>query len=107
MYRTLLALGAVLMLAGCNAIEWGVHGTGYSINPAPESPEFSFAVHVNQLKQLGGDVKTPQFRRFVDSRLKQVGLCPAGWEALPCTEDGSCVRHVRHTVTVFGRCLAA
>ena len=106
MYKSAAAVCALLILTACNAAEWGVHATGYTINPAPDSPEFSVAVHVNQLKQLGGDVKTPQFRQFVDARLKRIGLCPGGWKAMPCTEDGSCVREVRHTVTMFGRCLA-
>lgn len=106
MDKRIATLCAAVLLAACNSTEWGVHGASYAINPAPGSPEFSFAVHVNQLKQLGGDVKTPQFQHFMGERLKRVGLCPGGWEVLPCTADGSCVRNVRHTVTVYGRCLA-
>lgn len=98
--------GAVVLIAGCATTEWHLHASGYAIQPMPDSPDFSFSVHKNQLKQLGGDVNGPKFRHFVGERLKWEGVCPSGWEALPCTDDGSCVARARHTVTMFGRCLA-
>lgn len=99
---------AAVLAAGCSFTSkgfWKLVESGYSLDVAPYSNEFSIEVHVNELKQLGGDIKTAQFRLFVSQRLKQHGLCPGGWEPLVCTEDGSCVSRTRNSVTVFGRCV--
>ena len=104
-----LVVVAAALLASCSLSEggrWKLIESGYSISPGPDSGEFAIAVHVNELKQLGGDIKGPQFRLFVSERLKRQGLCPRGWEPLSCTEDGSCVSRARNSVTLFGRCAA-
>lgn len=103
-----ILLFATLLLASCAwpvKSEWHLMDSGYAIDAANAS-EFAFEVHVNQLKQLGGEITTPQFRRFVAERLKWYGMCPAGWAPLPCVEDGSCVKRTDRSVTVPGRCLA-
>jgi hypothetical protein len=105
---TLAAIGAMAMLASCSWPEksnWHLADSGYSIN-ALDSNEFAVEVHVNQLKQLGGEINSAEFRLFVSESLKSHGLCPLGWLPLPCVEDGSCVQHTRRSVTVFGRCTA-
>jgi hypothetical protein len=104
-----LLVVAAALLASCSLSEggrWKLIESGYSINPFPDSDQFAIAVHANELKQLGGDVKTAQFRLFVSERLKREGLCPRGWEPLPCTQDGSCVSRARDSVMVLGRCVA-
>ena len=96
-----------LLLAGC-AVDsnWYLMQSGYSINPVDgDDRAYAIEVHLNQLRQLGGDVNTPEFRLFVTQQLHNHGLCPAGWQALPCVRDGSCVQHTRRSVTVTGRCL--
>ena len=77
--------------------------SGYSIDS--ENDGFAVEVHLNQLKQLGGKVRSAEFRRFVSERLKWHHLCPLGWELLPCVDDGSCIRRTRRSVTVSGRCI--
>ena len=77
--------------------------SGYSIEVG-ERNEFTFETHRNQLKQLGGDVQSPEFRLFVAERLKWHELCPQGWAPLQCVEDGSCVQHTKRSVTIPGRC---
>jgi hypothetical protein len=80
--------------------------SGYTLDAVGES-EFAFGVHVNQLKQLGGEVNSAQFRLFVAERLKWHDMCPTGWAFLPCVQDGSCVQRTHHSVTVPGRCSTA
>jgi hypothetical protein len=108
MFGTLAAIGAMAMLASCAWSEksnWHLIDSGYSINAA-DNNELAVEVHLNQLKQLGGEVNSAEFRLFVVERLKRHGLCPLGWQPLPCVEDGSCVQRTSRSVTVFGRCLA-
>jgi len=97
---------ATLLLASCafsQKSEWHLLDAGYSIDTvAPD--QFAFQVHLNQLKQLGGEVTTPEFRLFVAERLKWYGICPAGWSPMPCAVDGSCIRRTERSVTVPGRC---
>jgi hypothetical protein len=106
--KYLFVCAAALLAAGCSFLtsdDWKVADRGYNLNVAPYGNEFSMEVHVNELKQHGGDVKTAEFRLFVSERLKRHELCERGWELLPCVEDGSCVSRTHHSVTVFGRCL--
>ena len=107
MTRALLI--SVILLSGCaRQSNWHLMDEGYSINPiAGDGSGYAVEMHLNQLYQLGGDVKSPQFRSFVAERLKWHGLCEAGWQPLACVQDGSCVQHTRRSVTVPGRCLPA
>lgn len=101
----LLACAAVL-LASCTWSEgsnWHLIDEGYAID-AKNANEVSVEVHLNQLKDLGNDVNSPQFRQFIAERLKRHGMCPSGWEPLPCVEDATCVQRTRRSVTVPGRC---
>jgi hypothetical protein len=103
--KRLLAL-AVVLLASCAwtpSSNWYLMDEGYSID-ALNAGEFAMEVHLNQLKQLGGEVNSPRFRRFVSERLKLHDLCPSGWAFLPCIEDGSCVQRTGRSITVTGRC---
>ena len=103
--KRLLALAGAL-LAACAwspRSNWYLMDDGYSLDTAKPG-EFAFEVHVNQLKQLGGKVDSPEFRLFVAERLKWNGICPSGWAFLPCIEDGSCVQRTHRSVTVTGRC---
>ena len=103
--KRLLAL-AVMLLASCAwtpSSNWYLMDAGYSID-ALSPGEFAMEVHLNQFKQLGGEVNSPRFRLFVSERLKSHDLCPSGWAFLPCIEDGSCVQRTRRSVTVTGRC---
>jgi hypothetical protein len=99
-----------LALAGCGFLtkesNWNVARSGYNLDAAPGSDSFSIEVHLNELKQRGGDVKTAEFKLFVAERLKRHGACPNGWELLPCTQTGECVTRTSHSVVVQGRCLA-
>jgi hypothetical protein len=103
-----LPVCAALLGAGC-ALEsnWFLLDSGYSINPI-EGDENGYAIemHRNQLKQLGGEINSAEFNRFVTLRLKWHGLCPNGWQPLPCVQDGSCVQHTSRSVTVPGRCVS-
>ena len=105
----LAAAIASTLLVGC-AMEsnWALVDSGYSINPvAGDEQGYAIEMHRNQLKQLGGEVNSPEFNLFVTTRLKWHGLCPNGWQPLACVQDGSCVLHTRRSVTVPGRCVSA
>ena len=98
---------AVFLLASCAAgSNWHLMDSGYSIE-ALDGGEFALEVHLNQLRQAGGELSSPAFHRFVAERLKWHDLCPNGWTALPCVEDGSCVRRTARSVTIVGRCAAS
>jgi hypothetical protein len=102
--RSLLPVLAALLLSSCSvSSNWYLMDSGYSID-ARENDEFAVEVHLNELKQLGGEIRSAEFRLFVSERLKWHGVCERGWEPLPCVEDGSCVQHTRRSVTVPGRC---
>jgi hypothetical protein len=97
---------AVVLLASCAwtpSSNWYLMDAGYSID-AVNSAEFVMEVHVNQLRQLGGEIRSPEFRHFVAERVKWHGMCASGWAFLPCIEDGSCVQRTNRSVTVAGRC---
>lgn len=95
---------AALVLASCSvSSNWYLMDSGYRID-AREHDEFAIEVHYNQLKQLGGEIRSAEFRLFVSERLKWHGVCERGWEPLPCVDDGSCVQNTRRSVTVPGRC---
>ena len=79
--------------------------SGYSIERL-DGADFALEVHVNQLKQAGGELRSAEFHRFVAERLKWHHMCPAGWAPLPCVEDGSCVRRTERSVTLLGRCVS-
>lgn len=103
--KRLLALSAVL-LASCAwtpSSNWYLMDEGYSID-AGDAGAFVMEVHVNQLQQLGNEIRSPAFRHFVAERVKWHGMCPSGWSFLPCIEDGSCVQRTQRSVTVSGRC---
>ena len=98
---------AALLLAACSvASNWHLMDSGYSIERL-DGAQFAFEVHLNQLRQEGGDLRSAEFRRFVAERLKWHDLCPAGWAPLPCVADGSCVRRTERSVTIVGRCTAS
>jgi hypothetical protein len=108
--RSSARAGLAALLAAClaacapNSVLY-LLDSGYSLDAVGES-EFAFGVHVNQLKQLGGEVNSAQFRLFVAERLKWHEMCPTGWSFLPCVKDGSCVQRTNNSVTVPGRCAA-
>jgi hypothetical protein len=103
--RSLLPVLAALLLASCSVgSNWYLMDSGYSID-VRENDEFAIEVHLNQLKQLGGEIHSAEFRLFVAQRLKWHGVCEHGWQPLPCADDGSCIQHTRRSVTVPGRCL--
>ena len=94
------------LLASCAwpvASDMHLADEGYSIK-ALSADEVAVRVHMNQLKELGGEVTTAEFRNFAAERLKRHGMCPSGWAPLPCVEDGSCLQRTRRSVTVPGRC---
>jgi hypothetical protein len=103
MGKVLAVLAAVLLASCAMQSNWHLMDSGYSIDPLP-GEDLVVEVHLNQLKQLGGDVNSAQFRQFVGERLKWHDLCPAGWVPLPCVRDGSCVQHTERSVTVRVRC---
>ena len=109
MIKRLLGLCAASLLASCAMdSNWYLMDSGYSINPVAGDPDaYAVEVHLNQLKQLGGDVNSAKVRLFVAERLKWHGVCPAGWQPLPCVQDGSCLQRTRRSVTLTGRCVAA
>ena len=76
---------------------------GYSI-AATGQAGFTMEVHLNQLKQLGGEITSPRFRHFVSERLQWHQICPSAWTYLPCVEDGSCLQRTGRSITVAGRC---
>jgi hypothetical protein len=99
-----LAIGAALFAAACALdSDWMLAESGYSIALAPYADEFAMRVHVNELRQLGGDIKSARFRLYVSERLRNHGLCQGGWEEVLCAQE-SCVERTDSSVTVFGRC---
>jgi hypothetical protein len=107
--KSILAVcAAALLAAGCSLGSqgnWKLIESGYDLDVAPDSDQFAIRVHVNELKQLGGEIMSAEFKLFVSGRLKRHELCPRGWDPLPCTADGSCISRTRNWVTVLGRCL--
>lgn len=100
------ALGPWIMLASCSwpmGSDMHLADEGYSIK-ALSAEEVVVKMHVNQLKELGGEVTSAEFRNFVVERLKRHGVCLDGWAPLPCVEDGSCLQRTSRSVTVPGRC---
>ena len=106
MIKRLLPLGAALLLSSCAVgSNWYLMDSGYSINPVDGAPDlYAVEVHLNQLQQLGGEVNSAEFRLFLSKRLQWHGICPHGWQALPCVQDGSCIQHTRRSITVPIRC---
>jgi len=102
-------VSATLLLASCSVgSNLFLMDSGYSINPVDGDPEgYAIEVHVNQMKQLGNNVNSAEFRRYVSERLKWHGICPAGWQPSACVKDGSCVHKTSRSVTVTGRCVAS
>lgn len=102
------AVLSTLLLASCSVgSNLYLMDSGYSINPLDSDPEgYAIELHVNQLKQLGGDVSSAKVRLFVAERLKWHGICPAGWQPDACVKDGSCIQKTSRSVTFTGRCLA-
>ena len=93
-----------LLLASCAMTSnWHLMDSGYSIERL-DGENFALELHKNQLKQLGGDLRSAQVHQFVAERLKWHHMCPAGWAPLPCVEDGSCVRSTQRSVTIQARC---
>ena len=109
MNRHLLGLTAALLVAGCGAVDLDsdlmLARSGYSLDLAPYGDEFAIRVHVNELKQLGGDIKSAEFHLYVAERLRRQGRCRGGWEEQLCAEPEHCVHRTRNSVTVFGRCI--
>ena len=104
----LLSLCATALLASCVGSNWHLMDSGYSINPMDGDPDaYAVEMHVNQLKQLGGDVNSAEFRHFVAESMRLHGICPGGWATLACVQDGSCVQYTRRSVTVPGRCVTS
>jgi hypothetical protein len=102
--RRLALTVALLAVCGCTpSSNWYLMDEGYSFD-ALNVHEFAMEVHLNQLKQLGGDIMSPRFRNFVAERLQRHEMCPSGWVFMPCMEDGSCIRRTSRSVTVAGRC---
>jgi hypothetical protein len=111
MLRKLPGLLATTLLVSCAwsvDSNWYLMDSGYSINPvAGDADAYVVEVHLNQVKQLGGDVNNAEFRHFVAERLKWHGFCEHGWQPLPCVADGSCIQRTGRSVTVTGRCLTS
>jgi hypothetical protein len=106
--RLLLPLWTLLLSSCAVGSNWYLMDSGYSINPVDgDADAYAVEVHLNQLKQLGGDVNSFEFRHFVAERIRWHGLCAKGWQPLPCVQDGSCVQHTRRSVTVPGRCVTS
>ena len=104
-----VALAATLVLAACTVgSPLYLMDSGYSINPVDGDPNgYEIAVHVNQMKQLGNNVNSAEFRRYVSERMKWHGICLAGWQPDACVKDGSCIQKTSRSVTVTGRCIAS
>jgi hypothetical protein len=102
-------LAATLLLGACTVgSQLYLMDSGYSINPVDGDPNgYAIEVHVNQMKQLGNNVNSAEFRRYVSERLKWHGMCPTGWQPAACVTDGSCIQKTSHSVTVTGRCLTS
>jgi hypothetical protein len=108
MSRLIPSLLAAGLLGACSvSSNWHLVDSGYRIVPPVSGGgnTFAYEIHLNQLKHIGGNIHSAEFHRFVAEGLKQHGMCAAGWEPLPCVEDGSCVQHTRRSVTVSGRCV--
>ena len=106
MSRHILGAVALALAAGCSlGSDWMLAESGYSLDLAPYGDEFAIRVHVNQLRQLGGDIDSPLFHHYVAERLKRHGLCPGGWERQLCAEIELCVHRTNFSVTVYGRCV--
>ena len=105
--RGRLVVFAAMLVAACSLdSNWMLAESGYSIDVAAYGEDFAFRVHVNELAQRGGDIKSPQFHLFVADRLKRHGVCPGDWEEQLCADPGLCVYRTGTSVTVYGRCLA-
>ena len=110
MSRVIASLLAAGLLGACAvSSNWHLVDSGYSIVPpvAGGDNAFAYEIHLNQLKQIGGNIHSAEFHRFVAEGLKDHGICRAGWEPLPCVKDGTCVEHTRRSVTVYGRCVTS
>lgn len=107
MRHRLLGLLIAPLLGACSiGSSWYLMDSGYAVHPVPEDKHaYAVEVHLNQFKQLGGEVNSPEFRLYVTEQLKYHGLCPKGWQPLPCVADGSCVQRSNRSVTATGRCL--
>jgi hypothetical protein len=109
MRRNVLGFAAALLLGGCGSFgldsDFMLARSGYSLDVAPYGDEFAIRVHVNELNQLGGDIKSAEFHLYVADRLRRHGRCPGGWEEQLCAEPELCVHRTRNSVTVFGRCI--
>jgi hypothetical protein len=103
MRRNVLGFAAALLLAGCESFL--LARNGYTLDVAPYGDEFAIRVHVNELKQLGGDIKSAEFHLYVAERLRRRGRCLGGWEEQLCAEPEHCVHRTRDSVTVQGRCI--
>lgn len=101
---TLGLCGALLLSCAALDSNWHLVSSGYSID-ADAAEGIAVEMHLNQLKQLEGEITGAEFQLYVEHRLKEHGLCPLGWQLLPCVEEGSCVQHTSRSVTVYGRCL--
>jgi hypothetical protein len=103
--KLLIALAAMLVGACALNSDWMLFDRGYSLNPAPYGEQFEIRVHLNELKQLGGDIGSAEFRRYVSERLKEHRICAGSWEQQLCAEEALCVRRTAYSVTVRGRCV--
>jgi hypothetical protein len=107
--KRIMACVAALFATGCSLIpldsDLKLIESGYSLDFDPYSDEFAIRVHVNQLKQVGGDPRSAEFSHFVSQRLVNHGFCRDGWEIQLCAEEAECIRRTRSTVTVLGRCI--
>jgi hypothetical protein len=105
MSRQVLGAAALVLAAGCGGSDWMLAESGYSLDVAAYGEAFAIRVHVNELRQLGGDIDSPLFHHYVGERLKRNRLCPAGWERQLCAEIEQCVHRTDYSVTVYGRCV--
>jgi|SRR5688572_28181127 len=109
MWNLILACAAALLATGCSLIpldsDLKLIESGYSIDFDPYRDEFAFRLHVNQLKQLGGDARGAEFNHYVSQQLNRHGYCRDGWEMQLCADDAECIRRTRSSVTVLGRCI--
>ena len=107
MFRHALACAA--LLAGCVApldSDWMLIDRGYAIDVAPYGDEFSIRVHVNQLRQIGGDPHSAQFHLWVGERVRWHGICLGDWQEQLCADPAACVQRTRSAVRVHGRCVS-
>jgi hypothetical protein len=100
---------AALLATGCSLIpldsDLKLIESGYSLDFDRYGDEFAMRVHVNQLKQLGGDPRSAEFNHFVSERLARHGFCRDGWELQLCAGEDGCIRRTHSSVTVLGRCI--